>query len=207
MMLNLLFSDPLTYLMASVAILLAFTVHEYSHAQAGDLLGDKTARALGRLTLNPLKHIDPLGFIFILIIGFGWGKPVPFNPLNIKNKRWGPALIALAGPMSNLSMAIIIGLILRFVPIANVGLNSFLVIFVWLNVVLGVFNLIPIPPLDGSHIFMAFLDYEKAQRYKMTFLKNNFLSIILAIFVMIYIVLPYIARPLFGLIVGGSPIF
>ncbi len=204
MMINLLLQDPITYLMAAISILFAFTIHEYAHAQAIDILGDKTPRMVGRLSLNPLKHIDPIGMFFILIIGFGWGKPVPFNPLNLKDKKKGPMLIALAGPLSNLFLALFMALIIRVFNIGNPGLLNFFLIFIQLNIVLCVFNLIPIPPLDGSHILFRFL---KSHQLKTTLMRNPFASILIAVLLMQYILVPFVVRPLYGLMVVGFPAF
>ncbi len=160
MLLSLLFQQPYTFFLIVLAILYTLSVHEYSHAQMANFLGDDTAKHYGRLTLNPLSHIDFLGFLMLMIIGFGWGKPVPFNPLNLKNRRSGIALIAAAGPASNLVSLFLFGFIYKFVSPA-LGMNNLLSLFLmWLiiyNAVFLVFNLIPIPPLDGSKVLFAAL--------------------------------------------------
>lgn len=196
MLISLLFTNPILYLMIAVAILFAFTIHEYFHAQAAYSLGDPTAKYAGRLSVNPLAHFDPFGTLLIFIIGIGYGKPVPFNPYNLKNQKWGPALVGLAGPFSNLLSASIVGLLLRFLNFSNPALITFLTFFVWINLSLAIFNLLPIPPLDGSHVFSNFLplSFSKFQR-------NPFL-IIIAFFFMIYIGIPYICSPLFAIITG-----
>ena len=201
MLIDVLFSNPLSYLMMAASLLFALTVHEYAHAQAADWQGDHTARDMGRLTVNPLAHLDAMGALFIFTVGFGWGKPVPFNFYNLKNKKWGPALIALAGPLSNFIMALVVGLILRFGHIGNIQLISFFAMFIWLNMVLGVFNLIPVPPLDGSHLILAVWP-GKWEKHKMLFMQGGFLAIITAVIFMMYIGGPYIAQPLFSLITG-----
>lgn len=201
MLIQILFLNPILYLMIAVSILLALTVHEYSHAQMAYFLGDSTAKDLGRLTVNPLKHLDPFGTFFLFLFGIGWGKPVPFNFLNLRNKRFGPALIALAGPSSNFSMALLVGLVLRFFPLTNQGLISFLVIFVWLNILLGVFNLMPVPPLDGSHLLFSVLP-ASLNRIKMSLLGSGFILVFLVILFMLYIGIPFICQPLFYLITG-----
>ncbi len=203
MLIQLLFLNPVVYLMVAVAILLGFTIHEYSHAQAAHLLGDPTAKSQGRLTINPLAHIDPIGTLLIFIMGIGWGKPVPFNPYNLRNQKWGGALVALAGPASNFLMALVIGILLRFLPFSNPGLIFFFSIFIWLNVLLGVFNLLPVPPLDGSHILLALLP-GSLEGLKRALLQNVPFLIFFAILFMFYIGIPYIARPLFTLIAGMS---
>jgi len=201
MLLELLFTNPILYLMVAVSILLALSIHEYSHAQAAYSLGDPTARDLGRLTINPLAHLDPFGTLFLFLFGIGWGKPVPFNYLNLRNKKWGPALIALAGPGSNLLMAIIVGLSLRFFSFNSPGIVVFFRIFVWLNILLGIFNLIPVPPLDGSHLLFALLP-RSFDQFKFFLSKYSFIWLIFAIFFMMYIGIPYIATPLFRIITG-----
>lgn len=165
-MFSLLFSNPLLFLVWAFAFLLALSFHEFSHALAGTLLGDQTAKRMGRLTLNPFAHVDPLGFIAVLLIGFGWGKPVPFNPYALRWPKWGATAVAAAGPLSNLILGVVsLGLLSVFAP--RLGCANVLVIFltmsVMLNVVLMVFNLIPLPPLDGSKALLAFLAHPKYQ--------------------------------------------
>ncbi|MBI2008606.1 site-2 protease family protein [Candidatus Amesbacteria bacterium] len=152
-MLGLLFSNPYAFVIIFGGIILAIGVHEAAHCYMADHLGDPTPASAGRLTLNPLAHLDPLGTLVILISGmFGWGKPSPFDPYNLKHPRRDTALIALAGPASNLLLAIVFSLILRLVQLPN---SLFLILYslISLNINLAIFNLIPIPPLDGSKIF------------------------------------------------------
>ena len=140
-------------------IILAFTIHEYSHALAAYMMGDKTAKQYGRLTLNPLAHIDPLGFLCLVVTRrFGWAKPVPVNDLNFKDKKRGMIIVSLAGPMSNFITALLIALLygLFYDKLGKV-MTSILQIAYIINLSIGVFNLIPIPPLDGSKILDAFL--------------------------------------------------
>lgn len=133
-----------------VAAVLAFTVHEFAHAAVAYLFGDPTAKNEGRLTLNPLSHIDPVGLLLIFLIGFGWARPVPFNPYFFKNPRLATVLVALAGPFSNLLLAFLFIIIGVFLPDNS---NSYVLVLwlhiVFLNLALFVFNLIPLPPLDG----------------------------------------------------------
>ena len=149
-------------------IILIFSVilHEVSHGFMADWLGDPTARLAGRLTLNPLKHIDPVGSILVPLITslfgftFGWAKPVPYNPYNLRNKRQGEFLIALAGPASNLLLAIIFGTIIRFTATPLTVNGPFITVLsyvVLINIVLAIFNLIPLPPLDGSKLLFSVL--------------------------------------------------
>ena len=147
------------------AILTGLTVHELAHSYAALLLGDDTPKRLGRLTLNPIKHIDPIGFVLLLIAGFGWAKPVSINRQNLKHPRMDDTLIALAGPLSNFLLAVLLVLILKVVilvvPFNSVGVFesvvSVFVSFLAINIALAVFNLLPIPPLDGSHLISNLL--------------------------------------------------
>ena len=147
------------------AAIIGLTVHEYSHALASYKLGDFTAKENGRLTLNPIKHIDPIGFLLIIIAGFGWVKPVTFNRENLKHKHRDEIIIALAGPISNFILGflfILIARVLFFIPFfsqTNNGIEIENLIILWgvINFGLGIFNLIPIPPLDGSHIYTTFI--------------------------------------------------
>ncbi|MBE6707720.1 MAG: site-2 protease family protein [Ruminococcaceae bacterium] len=172
MLSNLTSTEDLMYLLLSIpSILIALTIHEVSHGYIAYKLGDPTAKMYGRLTLNPLKHLDPIGALCMLLAGFGWAKPVPINTRYFKNPRRDMALSALAGPMSNFILAFI-GVILRAVliryllpifPATEFGYNLsfvsqiFILGFIFTNLGLGVFNLIPCPPLDGSRIFYTFL--------------------------------------------------
>ncbi len=166
MIIQTLFTDPLVFIAWLCAIVIALTFHEFSHALAAYLLGDHTAKSMGRLTLNPLSHISGLGMAVLLIAGFGWGKPVPFNPYNFGNYRRDSVLVAMAGPFSNLILATLGGLALRLIvfqgllPAENL-LIQFLHILVIINVILMVFNLIPLPPLDGSKFLFALLNSSK----------------------------------------------
>lgn len=153
-MLDLLFSDPRIFLLSAIALLVAITVHEFAHAFVADRLGDPTARLLGRLTLNPLAHLDPLGTILLLLIGFGWGKPVEFDQYNLKRPRQDAAVIALAGPFSNLLLASAASILWR---VMDPSYSIFLYIFILRNVQLAVFNLIPVHPLDGGKILVGLL--------------------------------------------------
>lgn len=205
MLIELFFSSPILFFMIAVSFLLSLGVHEYSHAQAAYSLGDPTAKSQGRLTINPFAHIDPVGIFLFFIFGFGWGKPVPFNPFLLKNKKWGPAIIGLAGPLSNFLMALTVGLTLRFFDLPNVSLIVFFSIFVWFNLLLGVFNLLPFPPLDGSHVF--FILFPSLRALKFFFFQNIFLSIIAAVLFMSFVGFPLICEPLFVLITGSLPLF
>ncbi len=163
------------------AALIALTVHEYCHGYVAYRLGDPTARSLGRLSLNPIKHLDPIGAVLMIVCGFGYAKPVPINPRYFKNPRKGMALTAAAGPLANLLLAFLGALLYRLtlllLPIAGTEfllrfvliLASFFATFHYLNLSLCVFNMIPLPPLDGSRIFYIFLPpklYFRVMKYE-----------------------------------------
>jgi Zn-dependent protease len=157
-----------------VALVVGITFHEFSHAFVADQLGDHRVRALGRVSLNPLRHLDPLGSIFILLARFGWGRPVPVNVYALRPGRIGMTYVALAGPVANLTVAAVVAVIFRAAEISGLIDGPFdfigLVLFypVFYNVVLAIFNLLPIPPLDGYNVVLPLLPARTAfavQRY------------------------------------------
>jgi Zn-dependent protease len=160
-------NQPLEVTLAFLlALIPAFTVHEFAHAWTAYQLGDPTAKNLGRLTLNPLKHLDVLGTLMVLLVGFGWAKPVPVNPANLRRGRGGLALVAIAGPLSNLAMATVVALLWRATGLAGGNLVALVLsVFVWLNVILLFFNLIPVSPLDGFKVAIGWLPEPLASRY------------------------------------------
>lgn len=145
-----LLTDPIKAVGFLIGLFLAISVHEFIHAFVADRLGDPTPRYEGRLSLNPLIHLDPWGTLFLLWMGFGWGKPVLINPMNFKNPREGEFLTAISGPLSNFVLASFLSIPLRFLP--NGPLADMLTIIIYLNLMLCAFNILPIPPLDGSKI-------------------------------------------------------
>lgn len=183
-------------------ITMSAVFHEYFHAWTANWLGDPTAKNEGRLTLNPIPHLDVMGTVIIplvLLFGFGgfigWAKPVPFNPYNLRNQKIGPALVGLSGPLANFILAIIFGLSLRFFAISP-NLAFFLALIVYVNIFLGLFNLLPIPPLDGSKLFASFLPP----------VREGFIGMLLAILIAIY-VLRFVANFIFWGIVGQAFLF
>jgi len=180
-MISYLFSNPLLFVIYFLSLLVAISIHEFSHAWAADYLGDPTPRLQGRLKLDPRVHIDNIGMLFLLFFGFGWGKPVEFDPYNLKEPRRDAAIISLAGPSSNFILAILLSLLLKLFIVLQ--LNFLIIIgslifvpMIRMNIVLGVFNLLPIHPLDGFKIVGGILSEEKArewyslQKYGMIFL-------------------------------------
>jgi len=190
------------FLLISLPILLiVITVHEFAHAFVADRLGDPTPRLAGRLTLNPISHIDPIGFLMLILVRFGWAKPVPINPYNFRNPRQGSLLVSLAGPLSNFMLAWVIAVLYRFLPIGYGGMVFAYIIeyTIWINLALAVFNLIPVPPLDGSHILEYFLP---AHQYEITLRMQQYgMFILLAIIFFGQPVLFAIIEALYRLIV------
>ena len=165
-------------IISAIGLLIAVTIHEFSHALAADRLGDPTPRAMGRLTLNPLAHLDPLGTIMIFIAHFGWGKPVPIDPYNFRNPRRDEIIVSLAGPASNLILGSLIGIIYLTTGYINVVLYTLAII----NFSLAVFNLIPIPPLDGSKVFLNLMSVEKAYEWQKAFDRYGFFIVAACLF-------------------------
>ena len=161
--LELLRSDPVAFALLAGAIILAISLHEYAHALAADLQGDRLPRAMGRVSLNPARHLDPLGTLLIFLVGFGWGKPVEFRREALSSQRFGAAIVALAGPLMNLFLAFLGALGLAWVDSAGGSetLAQFFLTFFTINVFLAVLNLIPVPPLDGSRLLTIFLPPSK----------------------------------------------
>lgn len=165
--LELLRTDPLAFLMLGLALVFAIALHEFAHAYAADLLGDRMPRAMGRVSLNPVRHLDPLGTLMIVLVGFGWGKPVEFRMNALSSKRFGAAIVALAGPFMNLLLALVGAFLYSLVEDSlfhegfSRAVGLFLFTFFSINIVLAVFNLIPLPPLDGSRLLTMFLPPSK----------------------------------------------
>lgn len=165
-------ASPPVLIGVAIALVVGITFHEFSHAFSADQLGDHRPRALGRVSLNPLRHLDPLGSLFLLIAGFGWGKPVPVNAYALRPGRIGMTMVAFAGPIANFAVAVLAALLFRGLDAAGLFGGEFgrTVVFfvVYFNMALGLFNLIPIPPLDGYNGLLPLLPARQAftvQRY------------------------------------------
>ncbi|MBD3251970.1 site-2 protease family protein [Candidatus Uhrbacteria bacterium] len=181
MLLQLAFQDFGMFFVILIAIVTALTFHEYAHAFVANMLGDKTAEHMGRMTLNPIAHIDPWGLLMVLLVGFGYAKPVPYNPRFLKHPRRDSVYIGIAGPLSNILLASLFAIAMRFVDpdlvFLRTGASSsllepFLLFGMWINIALAVFNLLPIPPLDGSKLLIALLDKPKHAR-TLHFIERN----------------------------------
>ena len=159
--------DTATLLYLGVALVVAATIHEFAHAYVADRLGDPTPRAQGRLTLNPLAHLDPLGSILILLAGFGWAKPVQINPMHFRDWRRDTIIVAAAGPLANITLLFALGVPFKIglLDFGGSTVDRLLVTVIQINAMLAVFNLIPVPPLDGSKILMGLLPPAQAVSY------------------------------------------
>ena len=190
--------NPLQLVFYFLVIVPSAIIHEYAHGAMADRLGDPTARYAGRLTLNPKAHIDMWGTILMPLILFflsggnflfAYAKPVPYNPYNLKNQKWGPALVAIAGPLANLLLAAAFALVVRLFPTAAIA--TFAYIIVYANVMLLVFNLVPIPPLDGSKILYAILP-DSARGIKIFLERYGFVLLMIFIFFLFKFISPVI---------------
>lgn len=159
--------DPTALLYVAVALVVAATVHEFAHAYVADRLGDPTPRSQGRLTLNPLAHLDLVGSLLILVVGFGWAKPVQINPMNFRDWRRDTIMVAAAGPLANITLLFMLGVPykLGLVDFGGSAANEVLLTTIRINAMLAVFNLIPVPPLDGSKILIGLLPPAQAVSY------------------------------------------
>ena len=179
MLFSLLLTDPVAFALLAGSLVVCLTIHEFAHAITADRLGDPTPRVQGRITLNPLAHLDPIGTLALLFLGFGWGKPVMFDPYNLKNVRRDTLLIALAGPVSNLILAFSL-LLLTALGVLPASLVVGYLISI--NVVLAAFNLIPIHPLDGGKILAGLLPEHLAREYDDVLQQYGFIILLLLVF-------------------------
>jgi len=174
------------------ALLLGLTLHEYAHALVAYRLGDPTAKNLGRLTLNPIKHLDPLGTLFLVIFKFGWAKPVPVNPFHFRGDRQrGMLWVSLAGPGTNFLLAVVTALIWRIIEPQGLILGSILLNIFFINLILAVFNFIPVPPLDGSKILAGVLP----RRYSHVIYNLEKYGYIILVFLMLFGIIGRILMP------------
>lgn len=198
-------------------LIFSVVIHEVSHGYAALAQGDRTAAYLGRLTLNPLAHLDPFGSVLLPLllytlsslsgsppVIFGWAKPVPYNPLELQNLRWGPALVALAGPAANIALAILFGGLIQMsaeTPFETPALMEFFAVIVRINLLLAIFNLVPIPPLDGSKLLFAVLPESFAD---VKFFFERYGMMLLVLFLLFGVPLLYpIINAAFRLVTGG----
>jgi len=205
--------QPDAFLFQIIILIFSVVIHEVTHGYVAQMLGDPTARLAGRLTLNPIKHIDPLGSVIIpgilLLSGssflIGWAKPVPYNPYNLSNQKWGEALVAGAGPAVNIFIALIFGLIIRFGTSFGFLSGPFIEIasfVVLINILLAIFNLIPVPPLDGSKVLASILPYHISQKYmgiQHMLTRYGILGSFLFIFLFISLLWPFFSSAIFFL--------
>lgn len=206
--------ESLIVIFTLIVLLFSIIIHEIAHGSIAYYLGDPTAKHSGRLTLNPLKHLDPFGsiilplFLFLISAGkgpiFGWTKPVPVNPYNFRDQKWGTLKVSIAGPLSNFLIAIIFSLTVRFLPL-NISLITLFSIIAFYNFAWGIFNLIPIPPLDGYHILFSLLG-KRFSRFK-SFLQQYSLAFLL-MFILFGLRLIFLgAVILYSLIAGQLLVF
>jgi len=167
-----------SFILPFFGLILAVTIHEFAHALVADRLGDPTPRAAGRLNLNPLSHLDPLGTIMIFIAHFGWGKPVPIDPYNFSSPRRDEILVALAGPASNIFLGVVLGIFYQITGIYH----PIIQIIAVTDFYLAFFNLLPLPPLDGSKIFLNLLPIETALKWQEAFDRYGYFLIIILLF-------------------------
>lgn len=205
-----------------VALILSIVLHEVAHGYAANWLGDPTARLAGRLSPNPLVHIDPLGSVIVPAllfftsagILFGWAKPVPYNPYNLNNQKWGESIVAAAGPITNLLLATIFAVIVRFADAFGIS-DSFIQLatyIIFINILLAFFNLIPFPPLDGSKVVQPFLPYSLQVQYRnlgMFMERYGIIVLFIVLFFLFQFIWPYLFQLVVGLgsvLTGESPI-
>jgi len=204
----------ITLIFQLAVLLMSVVIHEFAHGWMAFRLGDSTAKYHGRLTLNPIKHLDIWGSFFVPLMlfifssgqmVFGWAKPVPYNPYNLRDQKYGSAKVAFAGPAANLLIAVVFGLCLRFVPISiltTTGLGQIFSLIVFLNILLAIFNLVPIPPLDGSKILFTFLP-PSLDNLRVFLEQYGMFVLLFFIFFAFEWILPVVLL-IFQLIVGGA---
>ncbi len=199
-LITLLYSDPSSFIILSTCLIFSLCFHEFSHSITAYYLGDDTSYRMGRANLNPLNHLDPIGTLMILFVGFGWAKPVPVNSYNLESPKSDMMKIAFAGPASNLLIAFLVLLIAQSFDLYNY--SKIIVPLYWINVALAVFNMLPITPLDGSQIFNPIIS--KYNQNAAIFLSKNGPNVLLAIIFISIVtnipILSYIITPIISLI-------
>src|SRR3990167_3868376 len=171
----------LEFLIWGGALIIAVTIHEFAHAYIADRLGDPTPGMQGRISLNPLRHLDPIGTLMLILFRFGWGKPVPFDPFNLRHPKRDSAIIALAGPASNLILATLLSFLIRLMPESLLTILAIPLIL--MNINLAIFNLLPVPPLDGAKVLYGILPMDWAEEY------NHFMKDY-GMFLLIFLIIP-----------------
>jgi len=193
-----LFTNPFGFLIWIIALLVAITVHEFAHAWSAERLGDPTARLAGRITLNPLAHLDLLGTIMLIVARIGWGKPVPVDPFNFRHPRRDMAITSFAGPAADLLLAAVLALIIKVAPFFLGPAASLIEIFlqpiITLAVILAIFNLLPVHPLDGSAVIVGLLPQHLAEDYER-------FSHQYGLFILIFLIFPFFGAPLISKII------
>jgi len=204
----------ITLIFQLAILLMSVVIHEFAHGWVAFKLGDSTAKNYGRLTLNPIKHLDIWGSFFVPLMlfifssgqmVFGWAKPVPYNPYNLRDQKYGSAKVAFAGPAANLLIALVFGLFLRFMPVSiliSTGLGQVFGLIIFLNILLAIFNLVPIPPLDGSKILFTFLP-ASLDNLRVFLEQYGMFVLLFFIFFAFEWILPIVSL-IFNLIVGGT---
>ncbi len=204
----------ITLIFQLAILLMSVVIHEFAHGWVAFRLGDSTAKNYGRLTLNPIKHLDIWGSFFVPLMlfifssgqmVFGWAKPVPYNPYNLRDQKYGSAKVAFAGPAANLLIALVFGLFLRFMPVSiliSTGLGQVFGLIIFLNILLAIFNLVPIPPLDGSKILFTFLP-ASLDNLRVFLEQYGMFVLLFFIFFAFEWILPIVSL-IFNLIVGGT---
>jgi Zn-dependent protease len=197
------------YIFQIIVLVMSAVIHEYMHGWVAFRLGDMTAKNAGRLTMNPLKHLEWFGSFFlplVMIIShmpflFAWAKPVPYNPYNLRDKKYGEAKVAIAGSVGNLVIALFFGLFLRFWPAGNLVFIGLISLIVYINLILAIFNLVPLPPLDGSKVLAAFLPANIKEKF-LSLERFGFVLVILFVMLAGGTIIP-VVNFLFRVIVGG----
>lgn len=203
MLINLFGSDPIIFVSVVLALAIALTIHEAAHAILANWLGDPTAKLAGRVSFNPLAHLDPLGTLLLLVVGFGWGKPVPVNSNHFRQPIRDELLVALAGPASNLLLAGLLGIIFRTTAhLLSAPLYDLIIITVFYNISLAIFNLIPLPPLDGSKILPLFVPAHALQT-----IYNLSLPLLIGLLFILQLKVPIIHSLIFGSAMGLFRLF